>query len=177
MGQSKTRKGNNIVSGSTGAVLLLNADHTGDVTTNSITVTPAFAHFVADNFAIGINGSILYRTVPQTVGSSGETQFLVIPSLVYYFKVAGNARPFIEAGAGLATLHTRHIPTGYNFPDQGYSGPCVYFGFGVSCFIKNDISFDLGMNYTWVKLTNNENKAETGKTGIIGSSLGFSIYF
>jgi len=176
MGQAMTKKGNTAVSGKAGAVLSINADKTGNLSINSISVTPSFAHFVANNFAIGLNSGILFRSIPQDVGKSQETQLMLMPSFLCYAKVQGSARPYFQAGAGVATLHTRHEPTDFNIPDQAYSGPCAFFGFGVACFIREDLSFDFDLSYTWVKLTNNSNKSETGKTGTIGSSLGFSFF-
>ena len=142
--------------------------------TTSFTIEPSASYFVADDISIGFG--ISYSSTKNDYddgidgSSEAESQTLLIgPQASYYFK-GTSTRPYFGLGFGLSSTNNGDDSNKYNG---------VYFGFegGVSIFINNNVSFDLGLNYANTNLKNKSDSEIELSTNGIGFLTGFSIYF
>ena len=180
LGFGQTEKGKWKLSGDTNISLMsLNGKLTtnyglGDVesSSTSFTIEPSANYFVVDNISVGFGISYLStkENFDDLGGSSKtESQTLSIgPQASYYFK-GKSTRPYVGLGFGLSSIANGEDSDKYNG---------VYFGLqgGFSIFINNNVSFDLGLNYSNTKLRNNRDSDNKISTNGIGFLTGFSFY-
>lgn len=129
------------------------------------------AYFVVDNLALSVTGSLTY----QGVKPENHREFIhtytaaIIPGVTFFIPLQGNLKPTISAGAGYVWYST------INTDAEGWSFNAAP---GLAYFISEKISFDLGMQYTFNRLTNTymgENYRYNHQA--VGLLAGISIYF
>jgi outer membrane protein len=182
---SQTKKGNFELSGGTGLQFIssnlkfISDGTTTDKTTmSSLSFLPSFGYFIIDNLAIGLAGNITTNTQKYEDGDKDvSTSTLIFPAALYYFPIAGKIRPIAQIGVGLASQTQKYVPkTGSNEKNSA-SGIAFNFGGGISYFMKENISINLGLSYTLANLTDSDDNTSKLKEGNFGSNIGFSIFF
>lgn len=147
---AQTQKGKWVVSGNSG--LSYNSLFAEGNSYSTINLNAGANYFVIDNFAIGLNASLLH----QNNGREYATNYGIIPSVTYFFG-RNQLRPFLSAGIGYM-----------NFDDEGV---LAYGGSGGFAYmIRDNISFNIALQYL---------RLSQGSEGInnLTTGLGFSIYF
>jgi outer membrane protein len=181
---AQTKQGNFVLSGRTGLQFTAsNTKYVYDGKTidgsesklSAFSIIPSVGYFVIDNLAVGLVGDIEINTDksddPKYVSST--TAILVNGS--YYFPLEGKLRPFAFIGAGLASQVEKEVPAGEY--DTKYSGICFHFGGGLSYFIKENISLDLGLSYLMANLKDADDNKGKVKYGRFNTNIGVSVYF
>ena len=182
---AQTKKGNILVSGSTGLQLLnsniktsYNGKTTKTVTQNTLTILPSAAYFLIDNLAIGLAGNYTNTSNIYTTGNiESSISTLLIPVAIFFLPIEGKIKPFAQIGAGIMNFTDKSIPkTGSNHVTS-FSGICLNSGAGLAYFLKENISFNFGLSYTNSNLTNVDDDKSKLKQGNFGSNIGISIFF
>jgi outer membrane protein len=182
---AQTKQGNFVLSGGAGLQFTSNnLKYVYNGTTNeeykvsSFTFLPSFGYFVIDNLAIALAGNITSSTTKYENGDKDvSTSIMLIPTGLYYFQMDGKIRPILQVGVGLVSQAQKSIPkTGSNDKSSG-SGIAFSFGGGISYFMKENISINLGLSYTKATLTDSDDNKSKLKEGNFGSNIGFSIFF
>lgn len=144
--------------------------------------TMGFGYFIADNLIVAFSGAYSYNfTKIELVNyrSGNITSTLaVVPQLGYYFPFEGKLRPSLSIGAGYLWLRERDSKV-YGNDNIVYSlaGPSFNAEAGLSYFITQSVSFDLGAQYTYNRLEDKFIKYEVQKQNIVAGAFGVSIFF
>jgi outer membrane protein len=187
---AQTQKGSFVLSGKTGLNFLFSKVTTG---TDSVTAGKSksneydFAlgagYFVANDVSIAVSGaySYNYSKIEQGYLNNGTqtiTQSLsIVPQVQYYFPVYGKLKPSIALGAGYAWLQQRdsRVTENYNKVYE-LSGASFYGGVGVSYFITQSVSFDLGFQYSYMKLKDKLGSEQFQKQNQVAGTMGISVF-
>ncbi|MCQ4034479.1 porin family protein [Kaistella montana] len=172
---AQTEKGNWMVSGkseiafnSTNAKVKFQGNEVSDVKTSTFAFTPAASYFVINNLAVGLGLSYNH----SKTGDSKSDTFTVIPQTTYFFPVAGEVKPYVEAGIGYATNKTTEGGEDFKLNGLAYG-----FGAGVAYFVTPNVAFNLGLNYTAANLKYSENNDLESNTNNLGAGVGISVFF
>lgn len=181
MGQ--TEKGTFTVSGGTGLQFTsttieyeYDGDSLGDLDTNSFSIMASAGYFVIDNLSLGLSTTFSSTTTKDEGDKYTSKSTILMPTLSYYFPVEGNFRPFIQAGAGLASNVEEDD---YNGTTDTYklSGLAIGLSGGASYFINSSVSIDFGVAYTTANLKDSDDSDWVQKGKSFGGVIGFSLYF
>jgi len=180
---AQTKKGNIVLSGGTelqfnssNEKYIYNGETGSEYKMSSLSLSPSFAYFLADNLAIGLTGTIEFTTNKHQGGDKYvSNSSTILPTVSYYFPVEGKIRPIVHIAAGLFSQRTRYIPISSSDITTSRSGFAFNLGGGIAYFIKENISIDFGLSYTSYKLSGSAN-VENKQTKF-GSDIGLSIYF
>lgn len=188
---AQTQKGNFVLSGKTGLNFLFSkvtsgtdSIQTGKSNSNEYDFTAGAAYFVANNVSVGVSGtySYNYSKIEQgylTSGTQNITQSItIVPQVQYYFPVYGKLKPSAALGAGYAWLQQRdsRVTENYNKVYE-LSGASFYGGLGVSYFITESVSFDLGFQYSYMKLKDKLGSEQFQKQNQLAGTMGVSVFF
>jgi outer membrane protein len=137
---AQTEKGTFLISGRSGInfaskQINIEADsqQSNNSKINSFSITPSFAYFVVNNFALGLSLdytylknrqqsryplSYLYDVTNTNTFQTSEVKtinstFSIMPSATYFFS-KGKAKPYIGAGLGYANNNNEYSVTGNN---------------------------------------------------------------
>lgn len=130
--------------------------------TNSFNVSPSFGYFIIDNLAITLYFNYEYKnstfkqryltnfdpaSIPTNITIIQNTTSIV-PNLSYFFS-KGKARPYANAGIGLANVTEKQ-----NSSNKSTTVDGVVWNIGgrLAYFISKSISLDSGIGYTEKKL-------------------------
>lgn len=187
---AQTKKGNFALSGKSDLNFLFSNNkfatdsiETGRTKTNQYGFTAGIGYFVADDFMIGLSGSFAYndtRIEPnnQFGAENITTTFGIIPQLTYYFPVDGNLRPSVSLGAGYLWVRERdsRILDNNNLLNS-FSGLSLNGAAGVSYFINESVSFDLGVQYTRNRLKNKLQTNQVQIQNMMSGNIGLTVFF
>jgi len=172
-------KGNFVLSGAAG----LNFKSSVEKTTyymmdvkddlNLFPILPTVGYFIADNLAVGFLGGIYFEKKEQF---GDHNCVFVMPTFLHYLSSGAKVRPFIHAGLGYSWVRETWND-GLEGGDDKYRGLAGNFGGGLSYFITEKISLDLGLQYTRLSLKHREISARKYRQGEFGSKIGFSVFF
>jgi len=182
---AQTQKGHLFVSGGAGLVTTFTSQkyvydgESGDNTTGiSITLLPSLGYFVADNLCIGLAGNITNNSSKDESGDKYvANQILITPEVIYFFPVDGKVKPIAQIGVGIASMTEKYVPKDGDNEKYSYSGPNFNIGAGIAYFVKENISFNFGLSYTKVILTDGDDSKSKLKQGNFANNLGIAIYF
>ncbi len=136
--QAQTDKGDWMVGGSMTLSSPSNTTH--------FSISPAAAHFFANNFAVG--GAIEYSYTKT--GSVKTTGFAVGPMLRYYFNLKNDQfKPFLGGEFSYNTGATRSGSTKTTYSSWG-----VALGGGLSYFINQNVALESSIGWTSRKAKN-----------------------
>lgn len=171
---AQTQKGNWMISGkseiafnSTNSKAKFQGNEISETKTSTFSFTPAASYFVIDNLALGLGLNYSHTKIED---SKSDT-FAVIPQLTYFFPVAGEVKPFIEAGIGYATNKTTEGNNSFKLNGLAYG-----LGAGVAYFVNPNVAFNLGLNYSAVNLKYSDNKDFETDTNNLGAGIGISVF-
>lgn len=188
---SQTQQGTFVVSGGTNVNLLLSNIDRGmedaldnDVKSQDYSFNVRLGYFVIDNLAVNITTSYQYSYYKKQIYQGPmyeediQSTISLVPSLTYFFPVEGNLKPAVSLGAGYIALKERNnqLPTPENVAYH-YGGLSLNAGAGVSLFLKRNISFDLGLQYSRNKLNDKAGENRSQLQNIFGVMAGVSVYF
>jgi len=189
---SQTEKGTFALSGKTDLNFLFSnttigtdSIKTGSIKNNQFGFTICAGYFVADNFSIALSGVYSYSftriepNVYDPIGSENITTTLaVVPQLSYYFPLQGKLKPSLSVGAGYIWLRERDSNvSGNNNTVYSFAGPSFNGGAGLSYFITESVSFDLGLQYSHNRLKDKMQTNEIQKQNIVAGTFGVSVFF
>ena len=140
-------------------------------TSRAFNADAGFAYFVANNLAVGVTGSFQYRRTDADnfMGYVHNYTAGVIPAITYFFPLKGNLKPNISAGAGYMWI----FASGLNA-----EGLTLNVAPGISYFANRNVSLDLGVQYSYNRLTNTYGLSEyTYRQQALGFLAGLSIFF
>lgn len=181
----KTKQGNIVLAGGAGLQFTnsnLKYVYDGETqesgTINSFTVMPSLAYFVIDDLAIGLAGTITSSTTKYEEGDKDiSNSLLIIPTAIYYFPIEGKIRPLAQVGVGFSSQTSKYVPKSGSDNKSSASGLAVNFGGGFAYFVKENVSFNFGLSYTMVTLTDGDDNKAKIKQGNFGSNIGIAVYF
>lgn len=147
--------------------------------------------FVIDNLAIGLSGAYQYDYQKKqiytgstpgdesyTYEAGDEETWSISPVIRYYLPLEGNLRPTLMAGFGYLTSKKRNNQTSTDdMRVSHFDGTTLNLGAGVSYFINQSISINLGFEYYQNNLKNKIDTRFTEKQNLYGLSAGLSVYF
>ena len=139
--------------------------------TRAFSANLGVAYFVANNLAVGISGSFKYSRVEADFSSFYYQTYTagVIPTVTYFFPLKGKIKPSLSAGVGYLWLFTTNLDS---------DGLSLNVAPAVSFFINRNISFDLGVQYSYSDLKDKSGSSDLKyKQQTIGILAGLSIYF
>lgn len=179
---AQTEKGRFIISGQTSIDLSYTVDYTKNANSSSgqitqenynINIAPAIGYFVADNFAISLQGDYLLQDGDYMEKMS---QFTLMPSAMYYVPTAGKLRPLLSVGAGYANI-SQYIPiTPTATSKHSFSGFTWGVAAGAAYFINRYISLDLSLQYSDINTSYSGDSSMKIKMNGIGGAIGFTLY-
>lgn len=182
---AQTKKGNFLLAGGAGLQFtsshikyVYNGETQGSGTISSFTFIPSFGYFVIDDLAVGLTSTITSSTTKYESGDKDVSiSTMIIPTAIYYFPMEGKIRPLAQIGIGLSSQSSKYIPKSGSDDKTSASGLAANFGGGFAYFIKENVSFNFGLSYTLVTLTDGDDNKGKMKEGNFGSNLGIAIYF
>jgi outer membrane protein len=179
---NSTNKGNFILSGGFGLQffngtidLEYDGQSEGDIKVNSFSFTPSTGYFVADNLALGLLLSIASTSEKDQGYEINNKSFAAMPTLIYYFPVKGNFRPFGQVAIGHMSSSIESGSSN-NFTKIKFSGLSWNIGGGASYFVNNTISFDMGLSFNKANLKDGADEESVRKIGNFGANIGISIF-
>jgi len=148
-------------------------DANNDIDITQISIIPSVGWFIAKDFLLGVE--FMYINDKTEKGNNYEsktTTLGIMPTLRYYIPSKNNLRLFLQAGYGWHKLKGEY--------SNDTDGILLGFGGGFAYFIKDNISFDLGVDYLKAKRDNisgygYDNSDLTEST--VNIRLGISVYF
>ena len=184
LAQAQTEKGKFLVAGGAGLQFSSSSqrfvyDGVTDLqqTVNSFSLLPSVGFFVVDNFALGLNGTISSTTVVDEDGDKTRSnQHLIVPTALYFIPLAGQVRPFVQAGAGFSTQVQKYIPKDGDNLSLSYISLVLNFGGGIAIFLNDWVSANIGLSYTNVNQKNKDDTNEVLRQGNFAGNLGFSLF-
>ncbi|MEO8821683.1 MAG: outer membrane beta-barrel protein [Ginsengibacter sp.] len=185
---AQTQKGNFVLSGKTGLNFLFSkittgtdSIQTGKSNSREYDFTAGAAYFVVHNLSVGVSGTYSYNY--SKIESGYITQnitesFTIVPQIQYYFPLEGKLKPTAAIGAGYVWLQQRDSRVSENYNRvYSISGPSFYGGVGLCYFIAKSLSFDLGFQYSYMKLKDKLNPEQTQKQNQFAGTMGISVFF
>lgn len=185
---AQTQKGNFVLSGKTGLNFLFTnvtsgagSIETGKSKSNDYAYALGADLFIADNLSFGVAGNYSYnysKIQSESITENITQTFTVIPQLQYYFPLEGKLKPVVSVGGGYAWLQEidSRVTTFFN-QIYSISGPAFAGGAGFSYFITPYVSFDLGFQYSYMKLKDKLASEQFQKQKQIAGSMGVSVFF
>jgi outer membrane protein len=189
---AQTNKGNFVLSGNTNLnVLFSNTSvgtdsiETGKIKNNQFAFTAAAGYFIMDNLTAGISATYSYDYTTSKPGMYGESSvgtitqsFTIMPQVNYYLPVQGKLKPFVGIGVGYLWLEQKDSRVNEN-ENKVYSmsGTSLSGGAGLSYFINQSVSFDLGFQYYHNHLKDKMNPEQIRKQNAVSGTLGVSVFF
>jgi outer membrane protein len=189
---AQTNKGNFVLSGNTNLnVLFSNTSvgtdsiETGKIKNNQFAFTAAAGYFLIDNLTAGISATYSYDYTTSKSGMYGESSigtitqaFTIMPQVNYYLPVQGKLKPFVGIGVGYLWLEQKDSRVNEN-ENKVYSmsGTSLSGGAGLSYFINQSVSFDLGFQYYHNHLKDKMNPEQIRKQNAVSGTLGVSVFF
>ena len=189
---AQTNKGNFVLSGNTNLnVLFSNTSvgtdsiETGKIKDNQFAFTAAAGYFLIDNLTAGISATYSYDYTTSKPGMYGESSvgtitqsFTIMPQVNYYLPVQGKLKPFVGIGVGYLWLEQKDSRVNEN-ENKVYSmsGTSLSGGAGLSYFINQSVSFDLGFQYYHNHLKDKMNPEQIRKQNAVSGTLGVSVFF
>jgi len=189
---AQTNKGNFVLSGNTNLnVLFSNTSvgtdsiETGKIKNNQFAFTAAAGYFLLDDLTAGISATYSYDYTTSKPGMYGESSigtitqaFTIMPQVNYYLPVQGKLKPFVGIGVGYLWLEQKDSRVNEN-ENKVYSmsGTSLSGGAGLSYFINQSVSFDLGFQYYHNHLKDKMNPEQIRKQNAVSGTLGVSVFF
>jgi outer membrane protein W len=187
---AQTNKGNFVLSGNTNLNFLFSntsvgtdSIETGKIKNNQFAFTAAAGYFLIDNLNAGLSATYSYNYSDSKASSQSSigtiTQsFTIMPQLNYYLPVAGKLKPFVGIGVGYLWLEEKDSRVSDN-ENKVYSmsGTSLSGGAGLSYFINQSVSFDLGFQYYHNRLKDKLNQEFIRKQNAVSGTLGVSVFF
>lgn len=189
---AQTNKGNFVLSGNTNLNFLFSntsvgtdSVQTGKIKDNQFAFTAAAGYFLIDNLNVGISATYSYDYTDTKPGVYGETSvgtitqaFTIMPQINYYLPVQGKLKPFVGIGIGYLWLEQKDSRVNDN-ENKVYSmsGTSLSGGAGLSYFINQSVSFDLGFQYYHNHLKDKMNPEFIRKQNAVSGTLGVSVFF
>jgi outer membrane protein len=189
---AQTNKGNFVLSGNTNLnVLFSNTSvgtdsiETGKIKNNQFAFTAAAGYFLLDDLTAGISATYSYDYTTSKPGMYGESSigtitqaFTIMPQVNYYLPVQGKLKPFVGIGVGYLWLEQKDSRVNEN-ENKVYSmsGTSLSGGAGLSYFINQSVSFDLGFQYYHNHLKDKINPEQIRKQNAVSGTLGVSVFF
>lgn len=185
---AQTQKGNFVLSGKTGLNFLFSkittgtdSIQTGKSNSREYDFTAGAGYFVANNLSLGVSGTYSYNYSKIESGyiTQNITEALtIVPQIQYYFPLEGKLKPAAAIGAGYVWLQQRdsRITENYN-KVYSLSGPSFYGGLGLSYFVTKSLSFDLGFQYSYMKLKDKLGSEPPQKQNQLAGTMGISVFF
>jgi len=189
---AQTNKGNFVLSGNTNLnVLFSNTSvgtdsiETGKIKNNQFAFTAAAGYFLIDDLTAGISATYSYDYTTSKPGMYGESSvgtitqaFTIMPQVNYYLPVQGKLKPFVGIGVGYLWLEQKDSRVNEN-ENKVYSmsGTSLSGGAGLSYFINQSVSFDLGFQYYHNHLKDKMNPEQIRKQNAVSGTLGVSVFF
>lgn len=143
-----------------------------DESTEVLNVPVRFGYFLSKNFEIEPE---LTLTMPD---ESDQTGYLIMANLLCNFHAAGNAIPFLLAGAGYGNA-MNSFSLAF---DQDMGITAYNFGAGLKVFLNRFVA--LRAEYRFIKYSGEKNESDNGwnyrrevNTNIHNFLIGFSIVF
>ena len=136
-----------------------------DIDGYSFSITPSLSYFVIDNFSIGGQATF---SIADGDYQSKTTEFILMPTVAYYFLKDKTVRPFVALGAGYANV---------SMGNMSFSGFTWAGGIGAAFFVSNNISIDLMAEYAELSTRTSDNSDYKYSTKGLGGSVGLSVYF
>jgi outer membrane autotransporter protein len=104
--------------------------------------------------------------------------FTIMPQVNYYLPVQGKLKPFVGIGVGYLWLEQKDSRVNEN-ENKVYSmsGTSLSGGAGLSYFINQSVSFDLGFQYYHNHLKDKMNPEQIRKQNAVSGTLGVSVFF
>lgn len=150
---------------------------------SQISLVPKIGMFISDNLLLGVD--LIYNYEEEKENSktkNKKTTYGIMPVFKYYiptdhYHSQNHLRLFLEAGAGWNRYKTSHTD---------YSNSLIYkFGAGLSYFLKRNLSFDIGIDFTRSDRENTidspadpqEDTSVTITENSLNLSFGISLYF
>jgi len=179
---AQTEQGKFVLSGATGLQFLssnieveYDGQSSGDMTQNSFTIIPSIGYFVMDNLAVGMTANFSSTTQKNEGYKTKTTSTMILPTVLYYFPVAGNLKPLVQVGAGLMSFSKENKNSENSYKDK-FSGLALNFGGGASYFINDYVSLNFGVSYTMANLENSNDSDYVQKQGNFAGNIGLSIF-
>lgn len=189
---AQTQKGNLVLSGKTGLNFLFSntttgtdSIQTGKSKSNEYDITAGAGYFIINNLSVGVSGTysynyskIEYSNYINTSTQNITESLTIVPQIQYYFPAEGKLKPSAGIGAGYVWLQQRDSRvTDNNNKVYSLSGPSFYGGLGLSYFITKSISFDLGFQYSYIKLKDKMSPDQVEKQKQLAGTMGISVFF
>ena len=185
---AQTLKGNFVLSGKTGLNFLftnittgIDSVETGKSKSNEYDYSLGAGLFIADNLSFGVAGTYSYnysKIESESITENITQSITIIPQLQYYFPLEGKLKPVVYMGGGYVWLKERDSRV-INFYNSVYSlsGPSFAGGVGFSYFVIPYVSFDLGFQYSYMKLKDKLNPEQFQKQNQLAGTMGVSVFF
>lgn len=189
---AQTQKGGFVLSGKTGLNFLFSTGTTGTDSiqsgkskSNEYDFTAGAGYFIINNLSVGVSGtySYNYSKIESSNYINNTTQNItealtIVPQIQYYFPLEGKLKPSAAIGAGYVWLQQRDSRVTENYNKvYSLSGPSFYGGLGASYFITKTISFDLGFQYSHMKLKDKMGSDQIQKQNQLAGTMGISVFF
>ncbi len=188
---AQTEKGNFIISGNTNLNVLFSnttvgtdSIETGKIKDNQFAFSAGAGYFFLDNLSLGVSATYAYEYTDTKPGIYSGTNIgtitqslTIMPQLNYYLPVAGKLKPFIGIGLGYLWLEGKDSRVNDNENKiYSMSGLSLSGGLGISYFINQSISFDLGFQYQRNHLKDRLNPDFIHKQNVIAGTVGISVF-
>ena len=189
---AQTQKGNFVLSGKTGLNFLFSTGTSGTdsiqaakTKSNEYDFTVGAAYFIANNVSVGFSGTYSYNyskvETNNYINNTSQTiteALTIVPQIQYYFPIDGKLKPSAAIGAGYVWLQQRDSRVTENYNKvYSLSGPSFYGGVGASYFITKSVSFDLGFQYSYIKLKDKMGSDQIQKQNQLAGTMGISVFF
>ena len=146
---------------------------------NSFSLSPKIGFLLIDNLVFGAGIDLGFGSFEsqQGGGESKSTSLSFSPFTRYYF-LEGEFKPFLNAKYSFGSNKNTFINQNGNDSESKSSNNTLELGGGVSYFINEIISIELGINYTRnsAKQTDNNPANIRNITSGITSAIGFAIF-
>lgn len=176
---AQTEKGSLYLSGSSMLDLSFNSweVENGESSERDITnigFIPSIGVFIIDDMVVGLDLIYLHSKDDwKDNGEMKETTFAIMPMAKYFIPAENKFRPFVHAGIGWKKWKL----DGDDGEDIDADGIIFGVGIGMAYFVKDNISFDLGVNYNYSKISDEVEGFDADlKEGIFNIRLGISVY-
>lgn len=148
-----------------------------DYDVNSFEIIPSFAYFIQDNIALGLVSSFSFQTEKYDDDSKYiMNEIMLIPNAIFYFKMKGKIKPFLQAGAGYSFMKYKAETDWMDDQELSFGGFAFNAGGGFAYFVKENISLNFGLSYTKSNVKDNDDDKVEIEQGNFGANLGIAIY-
>lgn len=196
---AQTEKGTFLISGRSGInfaskQINIEADsqQSNNSKINSFSITPSFAYFVVNNFALGLSLdytyeknrqqfryplSYLYDVTNTNTFQTSEVKtinstFSIMPSATYFFS-KGKAKPYIGAGLGYANNNNEYSvtvnndPGAYSYLKSSSNLDAFIWNVngGFAYFVTKSVGFNFGLSYSELSFKESDVKINSSTFG------------